>query len=92
MHLLQSPSIPGRHLHHLSLEPLLRRISNDWLGEQCRFVVRRDPWRNALIRGIARDIAVYGGYELIMYSLYRRVCGKEMAYSDKKLVLVELTW
>lgn len=69
--ILYPSSVLGRQLHHLALQPPLGSVSGNRLASGTRggLVVGADPRSQALVGHLAREVAIYGGDELVVQVL-----------------------
>lgn len=65
---LDAPTVSRRQLHDITLEPALSCIASDGFGSsrRRRLVIGAHPRRRALIGHFAREISMYGSYELVV--------------------------
>jgi len=88
---LQSSPVLSRQLHDFSLQSLLCRISGHRLRYHGRLVICGDPRGDSRLWGVATDITVNTGQQLIVKMFHGRVEGHEEIDLKGELFLVEST-
>lgn len=90
--ILYSSTVLRWQLHHLALQPPLGGISGDRLapGARRRLVLGADPRSQPLVGNLSREVAIYGGYQLIVEMLALAIVRVEDGvYSLRVLGLVQ---
>ena len=59
-------AVPGRQLHNLRLQPLLRQVTRDRLRYHSGLVICRYPACNAMVWEVSRKVADKRAYKVVV--------------------------